>query len=99
MPRFWNKSLMARLVGYYLFLSLVTVFLVGVSVYYQAAESLRESSYDRLRAVAVLKKASLDRWVGEQRRNLAFIAWLPEIQEQAGILFDTNSDSISRQQA
>lgn len=97
--RFWNKSLMARLVGYYLLLSLLTVILMGASVYNQAAESLKESSYDRLRAVAVLKEASLNRWVDEQRRNLTFIAWLPEIQEQAGSLLDSTSDTASRQQA
>lgn len=96
---FWNKSLMARLVGYFLLLSLLTVILMGAVVYTQAAESLKESSYNRLRAVAVLKEASLNRWVDEQRRNLTFIAWLPEIQEQAGTLLDSTSDSTSRQQA
>ena len=96
---FWNKSLMARLVGYYLLLSLLTVILMGGSVYSQAAESLKESSYDRLRAVAVLKETSINRWVDEQRRNLTFIAWLPEIQEQAGTLLDPGSDSASYQQA
>jgi signal transduction histidine kinase/CheY-like chemotaxis protein len=96
---FWNKSLMARLVGYFLLLSLLTVILMGAVVYTQAAESLQKSSYDRLRAVAVLKEASLNRWVDEQRRNLTFIAWLPEIQVQAGTLLDSASDSPSRQQA
>jgi hypothetical protein len=38
--KFWKKSLMARLVGYFLLLSLVTVSLVGYIAFVRAREAL-----------------------------------------------------------
>ena len=98
-PRFLKRSLMARLVSYYLLLSIATVSLVGVVVYYQATQSLKQSVFDRLHAAAVLKEDSLRRWVDEQRRNLVFIAWLPEVRQQAGILIANSSSTPSFQEA
>ena len=95
----WNRSLMARLAGYYMLLSLLTVTAVGFAVYFQAARSLQVAVFDHLRSVAVLKDASLNRWVDEQRRNLAFIAWLPEVQEQAGRLVNLPASDPDYQQA
>jgi signal transduction histidine kinase/DNA-binding response OmpR family regulator/HAMP domain-containing protein len=82
----WNKSLMARLVGTYLALSFVTVGLVGYLVYVRATRSLEQLTFNRLEAVAALKEDSLKRWLDEQRRNLVFIAWLPEVRLQASQL-------------
>ncbi len=84
---FWNKSLMARLVGYFLLLSLLTVSLVVTMAYRQATETLKESLFNRLEAVATLKEDGLNRWVDDQRRDVVFIAWLPEVRAQAGELF------------
>jgi signal transduction histidine kinase/HAMP domain-containing protein len=83
----WNKSLMARLVGYFLLLSLLSVALVVYTAYLRATDSLKESVFDRLGAVASLKEDSLNRWVDDQRRDVVFTAWLPEVRAQAGELF------------
>lgn len=99
MQRYFNKSLMARLVGYYLFLALPTVILVGVIVYFRAIDNLKQSIFRRLEAVAVLKEDNLNLWIDEQRRNLTFIAWLPEIQTQVGILTSTTSADPDYQEA
>ena len=84
--RFWNKSLMGRLVSYFLLLSLPTVALVGYLAYFQATDTLKQSVFDRLDAVASLKEDGLNRWVDDQRRDVVFIAWLPEVRAQAGSL-------------
>jgi signal transduction histidine kinase/HAMP domain-containing protein len=84
--RFWKKSLMARLVGYFLLLSLVTVSLVGYIAFIRAREALKQSVFDRLHAVATLKEDELNRWIDDQRRDVVFIAWLPEMRAQAGSL-------------
>jgi signal transduction histidine kinase/HAMP domain-containing protein len=84
--RFWKKSLMARLVGYYLLLSLVTVGLVGIVAFTRAREALKQSIFNRLEAVSTLKEDVLNRWIDDQRRDVVFIAWLPEVGEQAGLL-------------
>lgn len=85
---FWRKSLMARLVGYFLALSMVTVSLLGYGAYVQAVNDLEQSVIDRLGAVASLKEDALSRWVNDQRRNLVLVAWLPDIQTQAALLLD-----------
>jgi len=77
---------MARLVGYFLLLSLAIVTLVGLIAYMRAREALQQSVFDRLVAVAALKEDELNRWIDDQRRDVVFIAWLPEVREQAGLL-------------
>jgi signal transduction histidine kinase len=83
---FWNNSLIGRLVGYFLLLSLPTVALVAYVAYFQATDTLKQSVFDRLDAVASLKEDGLNRWVDDQRRDVVFIAWLPEVRTQAGSL-------------
>ncbi len=87
--KFWKKSLMARLVSYFLLVSLLTVGLVGYVAYVRATETLKQSVFDRLQAVATLKEDGLIRWVDEQRRNLVFLAWLLEVRVQAGTLLSS----------
>jgi adenylate cyclase len=86
--KFWKKSLMARLVGYFLLLSLVTVSLVGYIAFIRAREALKQSVFDRLDAVATLKENELNRWIDDQRQNVVFIAWSPEVRTWATSLFD-----------
>jgi len=84
--KFWRQSLIARLTSSFLLLSLLTVGLVGYLAYVQAREALQASVFDRLNAVATLKEDGLSRWVDEQRRNVVFIAGLPEVREQATVV-------------
>jgi len=84
--RFWKTSLIARLVGSFLLFSLVTVSLVGTVAYIRARDALKQSVFDRLQAVASLKEDELNRWTDDQRRDVVFIAWLPEVREKAGSL-------------
>jgi signal transduction histidine kinase len=93
---FWKKSLMARLVGYFLLLSLTAAGLVGYAVYVQATNDLEQSVIDRLAAVSSLKEDALTRWVNDQSRNLVFVAWMPSIQAQAGRVLDESQSSRIR---
>jgi signal transduction histidine kinase/CheY-like chemotaxis protein len=95
--KFWNKSLMARLVGSFFFLLLLTISLVGYLVYIQATRSLTQSVFDRLNAVATLKEDGLTRWVEQQRLYLVFIAWQPVVRQQAGDLLGGASTLSDRQ--
>jgi signal transduction histidine kinase/HAMP domain-containing protein len=97
--KFWKKSLMARLVGYYLLLSLVTVGLVGIIAFTRAREALKQSIFNRLEAVSTLKEDALNRWIDDQRRDVVFIAWLPEVGEQAGLLLSRPESSSEFQTA
>lgn len=97
--RFWKKSLMARLVGYFLLLSLVMVSLVVMIAFTRAREALMQSIFNRLEAVATLKEDELNRWIDDQRRDVVFIAWLPEVGEQAGYLLSHPDTSPEYQTA
>jgi signal transduction histidine kinase/DNA-binding response OmpR family regulator/HAMP domain-containing protein len=96
---FWKKSLMARLVGYFLLLSLVTVSLVGYIAFVRAREALKQSVFDRLDAVATLKEAELNRWIDDQRQNVVFIAWSPEVRTWAATLFSYEESGPEYQSA
>ncbi|MCL4303251.1 MAG: HAMP domain-containing protein [Anaerolineae bacterium] len=86
--KFWKKSLLARLVSYFLLLSLATVGLVGLVAFIQAREALKTSVFERLNAVATLKEDELNRWVNDQLRDLLFIAQIPRVQRQGEVLFN-----------
>jgi signal transduction histidine kinase/DNA-binding response OmpR family regulator/HAMP domain-containing protein len=96
---FWKKSLTARLVGFFLLLSLVTVSLVGYIAFVRAREALKQSVVDRLETVANLKEDEFNRWVDDQRRNIVFIAWLQEVRAEAGILSSRPQSGIEYQVA
>jgi hypothetical protein len=78
--RFWTKSLMVRLVSYFLLLSLVTVSVVGYIAYTQATEALKLAVFDRLSALADVKEGELNRWVDDEVRSVVLIARLPEVR-------------------
>jgi len=74
---FWQKSLMARLVGYFLLLSLVTVGLLGYIAFSNARAALEQSVYERLNASAAFKEGELNRWVSDQEQDVLLISRSP----------------------
>ncbi len=84
--RIFRESLIARLVGYFIALTLLTVVLAATVAYWRARDALAQSLYARLEAVTVLKEQELIRWVGDQRQEVVFIAQLPAIQATADVL-------------
>jgi signal transduction histidine kinase len=81
-----KTSLMARMVGGFFLLLILSVSTVSYLVYVQATATLTQSVFDRLHAVSILKEDGLNRWVDQQRLDLVFIAWQPEVRTQAGNL-------------
>src|SRR6266545_3487618 len=84
--RFWTRSLMVRLVSYFLLLSLVTVSLVGYLAYTQATEALKLAVFDRLSALADVKEGELNRWVDDEVHSVVLIARLPDVRTQVRTL-------------
>ena len=83
---FWKKSLMTRLVTYFLLLSLVTVSLAGYIAFLIARGALTQALFDQLSAVATLKEDELNRWIADQRQDVLLIAALPELQANVNTL-------------
>ena len=70
---------MARLVGYFLLLSLAIVSLVGFVAFIRAREALKQSVFDRLDAVAVLKEDELNHPMVDVGKNLRrMMSWIRE---------------------
>jgi len=76
LPGILRRSLRARLVGYFLLLSVLTVVVVGMVVNVRATDDLRAAILDRVSAAAALKTDSVERWLEEQRRTAVFLAGL-----------------------
>jgi signal transduction histidine kinase/HAMP domain-containing protein len=95
----WNKHLTNRLAGTFFIFLFLTVVLVGWIAYGQATQSLTESVFDRLGAVATLKEDGLTRWIDQQRLNIVFTARQPALEQQAGILLDGSGSDSARKAA
>ncbi len=78
-----KKSLLARLVVYFLLLAMVMVVLVGAMAFLRAKSALQVSAFDRLRVAATLKADAMNQWVKDQRQDLLLIARLPSVQRPA----------------
>jgi PAS domain S-box-containing protein len=98
-PRLFRRSLRTRLVAYFLALSMVTVLVVGATVYVRATADLTGSVYDRLDAVAGIKADALDRWLDEQVRNVVFIGYLPGVGDDARTFLDEGSPAAAQSAA
>lgn len=90
---------MARLVSYFLLLSVITVALVGFIAYIQARTMLRHSILNQLDAAATLKADELDNWVEDQRREVLFITSLLEVRTQANALLTLRESDSGYQRA
>jgi signal transduction histidine kinase/HAMP domain-containing protein len=95
----WNRSLVARITGVMFLLALLAVILVSYLVYTQATKALTQSVFDRLHAVSILKEDDLNRWVDQQRFYLVFLAWQPDVRQQAGGLLGVSTSNPVAQKA
>lgn len=95
---FWRTSLMARLVGYFLLLSLVTVGLVSFSAYWRARKALESLVFEGLNASATFKEGELNRWVTDQAKDVSLLASSPYVTETSQALFSLpEKDPVFRQ--
>jgi len=92
---FFKKSLLFQLVGYFSFLSLITVSLVAFSAYFRARDSLTKSVYDRLSVATSLKDYQVDEWIDNQRRDVLLIGQTPIIRRSVEILQASKKDSLN----
>ena len=95
----FGRSLMARLVGSFLVLSILMVAIVCVVTFYRAKATLESSVYARLGAVADAKTGALNSWVADQQRNLVFIGTLPQVGNEADRLLSDDSALAARRRA
>lgn len=89
------KSLLARLVGSFLTVSIVTVLFVALAAFIEARNALREALFRRLMAAAVQMEAELNRWVEIQRDVIVFLSGVPEVEDGAKLLSRARGGTVS----
>jgi PAS domain S-box-containing protein len=94
MGRFhFSRSLVARLVGAFLGVSLVTVILVASLAFVRSRRALTEAVDQRLNAVAAIKEARLVSWFEHRLAEVDFVAGLDEVRGPVGALLAGKSTS------
>lgn len=75
----FNKSLVTRLVGSFLFVSLLTVALLGAFAFAQARQALQDSVRLRLEDASALEEQALRQWVREETDVFEMLTDLPPL--------------------
>jgi len=88
----FRRSLIARLVGSFLLLSLLTVVGMTLIAYNQARIALIDSVYDRLKVAVTLKENELNRWIDDQRQSIVFLSKSPDIRNNAALLLSRDPE-------
>lgn len=97
--RFWNRSLIARLVSSFLILALVAVSAVPAIAYILARQAITQSVYDRLEVAATLKEEELNRWVEDSKSDVLTLSQSPDFRTNIIQLLTTSPDSLDYQLA
>jgi PAS domain S-box-containing protein len=84
---------MARLVGSFLTVSLLTVGFVAIVAFSEARRALRDAVIERLQAAAAEKENQLNRWVEQRRESLKFLASISELTKDSAIVVHHPSGS------
>ncbi len=95
----WRRSLVGRLVSYFLPLSLLTVATSGALAYAIARRALENAVVDRSTVFATLAEDELLRWIEARRREVVFVASLSELSELAAPLVDEAASVEAREEA
>ncbi len=91
--RFLRKSILARLVSYFLALSAIGVTVTTLTTLAIVRNALTRSIYDRLEAVAALKEDELNRWVNDQHEELVHLSTESILIANARALADAKEGS------
>ena len=87
---------MARLVGSFLTVSVLTVIFVALVAFTEARHALREAISERLMTVAIEKEGELNRWVELQRNFITFVAGLPQLGADVSRMGGEDSEPETR---
>jgi len=91
--KFFRKSLLSRIVGYFFILSSAIVILLGFISYWLFVKDLKSTVFERLEAVAAIKEDALNRWVDDVTGNLLQFSNMKEFKANATVLLEGNDAS------
>ncbi|MEH1822217.1 MAG: ATP-binding protein [Nostoc sp.] len=89
--KFWNQHLTTKVASSFLFLSLVTVGVVGGFAFINARDALKEAAFEKLNAAATLKEEEITRWFEDQQRDFLLVTQFPDVQNNFQILLNSKA--------
>lgn len=98
-----KKSIVKRLVVYFLLLNVITVGLISTYSYFRAKEALVDRTFDQLTSLRIEKAYRVERFFAELIEDLNVIAQSPVIadilqQSSVNLQLDLEADSLTREQ-
>ncbi|QLE44390.1 response regulator [Nostoc sp. C052] len=97
--KFWNQHLTTKVASSFLFLSLVTVGVVGGFAFINARDALKEAAFEKLNAAATLKEEEITRWFEDQQRDFLLVIQFPDVQNNFQILLNSKASDKDRRNA
>lgn len=97
--KFWNQHLTIKVASSFLFLSLVTVGVVGGFAFLNAREALKQAAFERLSAAATLKEEEITRWFEDQQRDFLLVTQFPDVQRNFQILLNSKASEADYRNA
>ena len=94
--QFWNQDLTTKVAASFLFLSLVSVGVVGGVAFLKAREALKQAAFNRLEVTATLKEEEITRWFEEQQRDFLLTTQFPDVQENLKLLLSREKSDANR---
>ncbi|MEH2463872.1 hypothetical protein [Nostoc sp.] len=78
--KLWNQHLTTKVASSFLFLSLVTVGVVGGFAFINARDALKQAAFEKLSAAATLKEEEITRWFEDQQRDFLLVTQFQDRQ-------------------
>ncbi len=97
--KFQKQPLTTKVATSFLFLSLLTVGVVGGVAHIRAREALKQAAFDRLNVTARLKEKEIARWFENQQRDFLLTTQFPDVQENLQILTNPTASKTQQQDA
>ncbi|MGB3691686.1 MAG: ATP-binding protein [Spirulinaceae cyanobacterium] len=97
--KFWKQPLTTKVAISFLFLSLLTVGIVGGVAHIRAREALKKAAFDRLNVTARLKEKEIARWFENQQRDFLLTTQFPDVQKNLQILTSPTNSKAQQQDA
>lgn len=97
--KFWSQNLTNRVANSFLFLSLVTLGVVGGVAFWHARDALKQAAFDRLSVAATLKEEQINLWFEDQERDFLLITQFPDVQRNLKIILSAEPSDSSYQAA
>ncbi|MEH2302014.1 MAG: ATP-binding protein [Nostoc sp.] len=97
--KLWNQHLTTKVASSFLFLSLVTVGIVGGFAFINARDALKQAAFEKLSAAATLKEEEITRWFEDQQRDFLLVTQFQDGQNNFQILLNSKASDANYRNA